>query len=248
MWGKGCAALVGLTAVLGFGWVSAQETGGGYYGGASYVLKAGDFVNWPSGHGWYFRIASTSSNPLKVTTTNSSGKAIYAQAPSGGYAVYASGRMAAKSLKYTTPRTHHLIVGSAAFDTVSDSLAYSKSELSSGGAWFTTAGDHFFVAAINLPDGAVITGLTGHFYDASTATLNAQLFREPVDGNYQVLATAASSGSPGYTSTTTTAIANPVVDNQNYAYEVDAWSTGWDGTSSLRIKAIEVTYTINEAP
>lgn len=245
MWQKGCALLVGLVAVLGIGWVSAQEPGAGYYSGGSYVLKAGDFVSWPSGHGWYFRMTSTSNYPFKVATTNSSGRAIFAKAPSTGYAVYADGRIAAKSLKYTTRRTHHLTVGSAAFDTTMDTYTFEKCYDTGGGAWLTSAGGAL-VAAVNLPDGAVITGLKAFFYDNSASSLTAYLYREPLSGSYEQMASVSSTGSSGYTNSQTTTIAHPVVDNLHYAYEVDAYAADWYAPN-LKIKGVIITYTIGEA-
>jgi hypothetical protein len=247
MWQKGCALLVGLVAVLGFGWVSAQEPSSGWNSGASYILKAGDYVNWPSGHPWYLRINSTSTYPLKVVTTNPSGRAIYAIAPATGYAVYANGRMAATSLKYTSARTHYLTIGSAAFDTTNDTASFAKAQGDSGGAWQTAPTGGYLVATVNLPDRAVVTGFRAYFDDNSTHILSASLYRESLNGNYGQMAMVSSSGAAGYMSKSTTSIDNPVVDNLHYAYEVDAFATDWDAPN-LKIKGAVITYTINEAP
>jgi hypothetical protein len=159
--------LVGLVAVLGFGWVSAQEAGSDGYGmGASYVLKAGDCVTWPSGHSWYLRMTSTSNYPFKVVTTNSSGRAIYAKAPSGGYALYADGRVKARSFQYMTSRTHYFTVGAGTFLPQPWTNNYVLLEGQSYLLGPDAAG--CLVADVHLPQGAVITGFRVYFSDTST--------------------------------------------------------------------------------
>jgi hypothetical protein len=247
MWQKACAVLVGLVAVLAFGWVSAQEPSSGWSSGASYILKAGDCVSWPSGHPWYLRITSTSNYPFKVTTTNASGRAICAKAPLGGYAVYADGRMAAKSLKYTTPRRHLLSVGSAAF-APDMNLAYSRA-MGPGGAYVDAPGTPTMSASVNLPDGAVVTNFKVFMENnSSIGYLLMRLEREGRGtGGFNQMAYVESTGISGYGSASTSTILNPTVDNSRYGYFVSGMGSTWD-PPNLKIKGALITYTIHEAP
>ncbi len=249
MWQKRCALLVGLVAVAGFGWVSAQEPmsdgSSAYYAGSSYILKAGDRVSWPSGHSWYFCISSTRSYPLKVTTTNSSGKAIYAKAPSGGYALYADGRVRAKSFHYSTPRTHVLSVGSEAF--VPDTNAPYFNSGNPGGAYINTTGGHAMVASINLPNGAVLTRFKVFFEDNSAPYyLIVYLFRQNLGAaGYRTLTSVNSSGITGYGSKETTAIVGDAVDNTAYGYHINAYGGPWD-PPNMKIKGAVIWYTTTQ--
>jgi hypothetical protein len=67
-------------------------------------------------------------------------------------------------------------------------------------------------------------------------------------GGYDVLAYFNTSGTPGYGSTTVTAIIYPIIDNTLYGYYVDAcdYSPHWDGTNDLRVLGASITYTISK--
>ncbi len=239
MWQKGWALLVGLVAVMGFGWVSAQEPGDGGIVGASYVLKTGDHVKWPSGHSWYFWMTSTNSYPLKVVTTNASGKAIYAKAPAGGCAVYADGRVKAKSFRYMTPQTHYLTVPAEEFHPLQN-MAYQL-----GGGAYVIGGDCYLVAAVHLPQGAVIKGFRVNYYDASTAKdLMVVLGTvDNVSSGFTPIWGLLSSGSGGLGSMEKTGLST-VVDNTLNGYSVRA-GIYWDG-DNLRIDSAVITYTTAE--
>lgn len=249
MWQKGCALLVGLIAVLGFGWVSAQEPSSGWSSGASYILKAGDCVTWPSGHAWYMRMTSTSSYPFKVVTTSSSGRAVYAKAPAGGYAVYADGRLRVRgaatvdSVRYNTPRSHFVAIGSEAFVPTAN-LDYTNL----GWACVSVTGSHSMVAPLNLPDGAVVTAMMAFFCDASgssdlTVSLQA---RALVDSAAYPMAAVDSSGITLFGSKYTNTIALSTIDYGYFAYRIvincDNWSPSLQGVSSVIIY-----YRISEA-
>ena len=95
MWRNGSAMFVGLLGAMAFYLVTVSgpvgDANAASQAGIVYINKAGDCVNWTSGHAWYLRIASTSNYPLKVTTSHSTAKAIYglATATSGSnYAGY----------------------------------------------------------------------------------------------------------------------------------------------------------------
>ncbi len=252
MWQKGCAVLVGLLAVVGFGWVSAQEPSDGGVAGASYILKAGDCVTWPSGHAWYMRITSTSNYPFKVVTTNSSGRAIYAKATgSGAYALYAEGRLRVKgtamvdSVRYNSPRSHKLTIGPESFlPAVTGAYVNSGAD----GAHLTTSSSGEMVAPIHLPDGATVTQVRVFFYDDSTSSLYFAIcaFNLRDEGTVQMIH-YETVGTPGYGSHLVTPTVNATIDNTSHYYFIGATSLNWD-TPNLRIKGATLTYTVSEAP
>jgi hypothetical protein len=242
MWQKGCALFVGLMAVLAYGWVSAQEPSDGGILGASYILKAGDCVNWPGGHAWYLRMSSTSNYPLKIVTTNSSGRAIYAKAPSKGYAVYANGRIAAKSLKYTTARKHVLTVPAEAF-TPTQSTFYTID----GVASILVNGSGNMAAPVMLPDGAVITKFKVNFLDDAVPDVTTSLQLHANTGlGLTTMAVLDSSGVVHEGSKQTTSILFPSVNNAFWSYRVLAASTNWS-SGLVGVISVNLEYTISEA-
>ncbi len=84
----------------------------------------------------------------------------------------------------------------------------------------------WYLAPVQLPQGATVTKLTFFFYDDSaTNTILARLQRSDLAGNYYNLAYVDSAGySAGYGNRSTTTIANPVIDNRYNSY----WVV-WDG-------------------
>jgi hypothetical protein len=250
MWNKGLVVLIGLAAALGFGWVSAQEPSSGWSSGASYILKAGDCVTWPSGHPWYMRMTSTSSYPFKVVTTSSSGRAVYAKAPAGGYALYAEGRLRVKgtamvdSVRYNTPRSHKLTIGAESFVPAA-AVPYSNSGVE--GAHIDTSGAGEMVAPIHLPDGAVITQVKAYFYDNSTSYFGISVVSFTLAGEgYAPLLSYSTVGKPGYSSHVMTPSTGITINNASHYYCVGVLSPGWD-TPNLRIKGVIITYTVSEA-
>jgi len=253
MWQKGCALLVGLVAVLGFGWVSAQEPSSDWSSGASYILKAGDHVKWPSGHSWYFWITSTNSAPLKVTTTNSSGKAIYAKAPSGGYALYADGRLRVNGtarvdrLQYNAPRSHLIAVPPQAFVPDTNDFDYWNGT----SAYLLTTGSGTMVAPIMLPQGAVVTRFKVYLYDNSLFNVTVYLSRRYIDGSggsgVETMASLDSSGiAGGLGSKETSTIDSATVDNATYSYLLWATSSDWDN-GNVQVEGANIWYTTTEA-
>jgi len=268
MWRKGSVLAVGLVGALGFYLLAGSGTGRAYDEsytvGSSYVLKGGDCVSWPSGHSWYLRIASKSNYPFKVTTSNSSGYAVYAcaSATSGrtygvyakasspnGYAVYASGNIAATGtmkadkLRYNSPRSYLLIVPSEAFVPASN-LAYNNLHL----AYINAASAGHMVAPVNLPQGAKVTGMMAEFYDTVfsydvTVSLNHRSF-----GGSEVVAMAALNSSSifNYGTKSTSSVTDPVISYASYGYYLDLSATNWS-SGGLAVTAVCIYYQISEA-
>lgn len=109
-------------------------------------------------------------------------------------------------------------------------------------AWSGTGSNKFY-APVSLPQDAVITEFTYHYWKATTATTNttASLIRIalPSTSASETMATVTSDSS-GHSSESTTSIDNPTIDNQNYQYliEVTLPTAG-----SLCLDGVMITYT-----
>lgn len=243
---EGCVLLVGLVAVLGFGWVSAQEPSSDWSSGASYILKAGDCVSWPSGHPWYLRITSTSNYPLKVVTTNSSGRAVYAKAPAGGYAVYADGRLRVKgtatvdSVRFSTPHSRLMTIGSEAFVPTA-SVDYRNL----GWAYVNASGDHSMVTPLNLPNGAVVTGMMAFFLDSAASNMTVDLQARELSGSSAYpMASVDSSGITLYGSKSTGAVSYSTISTGAYAYRIKISCPDWS-PGNQAVSTVVIYYTVS---
>lgn len=128
---------------------------------------------------------------------------------------------------------------SVIFDFADDKGLY----LVSGNAEYD---DDFGRASIILPDGALVTKLTGYFYDndGGANTINASLARTSFIGTTDTMAAVQNSGaaSPGYENATDTSISYATVDNSNYSYYV--YSFLLSSSTNLRIKGYKIEYQI----
>lgn len=118
-----------------------------------------------------------------------------------------------------------------------------------GGANQLNTSTGCLVAALQLPNGAVVTQFKGFFYDKSSSDLKIYLIRLSMTGGaYSFMAEVTSSGAPEYGSMTDTSISAATVDNTTNGYNVMACATpAWDGTHNLRVMGASITYTISEA-
>ena len=108
-----------------------------------------------------------------------------------------------------------------------------------------SAVDETLHAPVQLPDGATVTGFTMNFYDASVSdTITTRLRRVSVASagfsnlSDEIVSTDAQPGSVSDTS-----IDNATVDNDGYAYLVEAVFSDADQGVNLRLISAEVTYT-----
>jgi hypothetical protein len=114
-----------------------------------------------------------------------------------------------------------------------------------GGAYILS-GTGAMVASVHLPNGAVVTEFKAFFYDNSASDLSISLERQAFTAGYSTQANVTSSGTPGYSSATTREITYPRIDNTSNSYLAYVYSTGWN--SSLRVKAVVITYTVDTVP
>ena len=154
-----------------------------------------------------------------------------------------TGTLTVPKVAYTTPRTHYYIVGSEGF--VPGSNVDYTNTYGNGGAHIHS-GWGALVAAVHLPQGAVVTEFKVFFNDTSSSDMNVWLAGQSMQfGNYFILGNVLSTGVSGYGSRSTTSITQGTIDNTIYSYHVYAYSDAWD--DKLIIKGALVTYQTSEA-
>ena len=155
-----------------------------------------------------------------------------------------TGDIIVSSISYSTPRTHYYSVGGEHFQPLSNI------DFASGGGCggaYLISGSGTLVAPVNLPDGATVTSFKVFFYDVSSSDMSVSLNAQNLKTcSYIELAKVQSDSNAGYYSRIDSSIdpSNKVIDNQNYAYHIKAYSDSW--SSSLKIKGAVVGYTIDE--
>lgn len=172
-------------------------TGVGVYGSGGFYGTAGQFEN------------ATTSTPT-VIISNAGGGSSPALVVTG--TTHLEGSVTWK------PVTSYLAVAPAAFQPSDNNSTFTQ-----GGYYLVPSGaspETIFYAPVNLPHNATITSITFHWADNS-ATNNGSLtlYRDdPTGFGPEVLATLTTSGSGGQSSTNTTTITSPTVDNSTYSY------------------------------
>ncbi|MDO7873826.1 hypothetical protein Q5H93_03710 [Hymenobacter sp. ASUV-10] len=152
---------------------------------------------------------------------------------------------AANSYTYAAARPKSLMLGG--FDFKAENGTVGTAIDGSTDEFYPTNGTTpAFRAPVHLPQGAVITSITLLGYDFVTPNLTADLitYTATSSANRTTLTTAASSGTPGYTSVNSATIAT-TVDNDNNTYSVRV-SFGAVNTNGLTLRGVRVNYTINK--
>ncbi len=157
---------------------------------------------------------------------------------------------------YSSAKTHYYSVSGLAFEL--EHTSGSDHRQVSGGSIYDDGGNGIFqasyVAPVNLPDGATVTGVTFYVVD-NDGTYNpggGQLWRNDAStltpyGNIDTMATVlapASANSLNIQSSSTTTISNPVIDNQNYLYLL-RWVTQ-QNNANIRLVRVLITYTVTK--
>ena len=107
-----------------------------------------------------------------------------------------------------------------------------------------------YFAPIQLPHGAVVTGLTVYYInDLSNVSLHLQLRRSPLTSTATTQIMALVESGPGngqLQSMATTSVTGATIDNNVYVYHLQALMNGSQsqGSLAMSIKAVKVTYTV----
>ena len=135
-----------------------------------------------------------------------------------------TGDIIVSSISYSTPRTHYYSVGGEHFQPLSNI------DFASGGGCggaYLISGSGTLVAPVNLPDGATVTSFKVFFYDVSSSDMSVSLNAQNLKTcSYIELAKVQSDSDAGYYNRIDSSIdpSNKVIDNQNYAYHIKAYS------------------------
>lgn len=101
--------------------------------------------------------------------------------------------------------------------------------------------DQYFMAPVNLPNGATITKVVIYYYDNSIDDLIVYLQRIPLVSGIETMATVVSSEYSGYGWAQTEVINNPEIDLQNYAYYLVVYLKGGNDWT-LSLSGVRVDY------
>jgi hypothetical protein len=149
-------------------------------------------------------------------------------------------------IEYIPPPTAskgYLSIPAAAFEPFEDGYGYNNM-----GALLAhysgPAVTGWYLAPVQLPQGATVTKLTSYFYDDSTTDdILARLQRSDMAGNFYEMANADSSGySAGYGNRSDTTITNPVIDNSQNTYWVVWDIPPYEVTGSASGKGVLIEY------
>ena len=159
----------------------------------------------------FFYIVALLMSPLNEAGVKASGQTPQKPAPA--------------ATAVTTAGTAYLTIPASAFTPYEDGYDFQNDgrylqhfDGPSGGN-----GRGWYLAPVNLPNGAVVTKMTFYYRHRSTADGVARLQRTNLAGGYENMASVDTSGgwsAPWYKSKSTTAIGHAQIDNSRYAYWV----------------------------
>jgi hypothetical protein len=105
------------------------------------------------------------------------------------------------------------------------------------------------VAPINLPHGATITELNALVFDNHAYDVTIRLVRQDFTGSsagaQTTIAMASTSGTPFLTNIIDSTIDEPVVDNQNFSYNLQFDTS--ENTTFVALYSVRITYTVSAA-
>lgn len=116
--------------------------------------------------------------------------------------------------------------------------------LGGGGASLDTGTNDSLAVQLNLPHGALFTGVRVYFTDAVTSNLSINVFSySPTAAGYSVLGSATPTGAIAGTRIVDIPV-SALIDNANNSYVVTFAASGnWDG--GLSIRGVRATYTLS---
>jgi hypothetical protein len=156
------------------------------------------------------------------------------------------GTARATGFAYAAAQTRYLSIPPGAFQPRVDS-GDAVVESSGGATYYVAAvGTGNFTAPVNLPDGAVITGVSVWLVDNSgVGDLSANLLRRPyASPGYSSLASGDTAGAQVNVQEIVCPPIGHVVNNSTDTYILSIFSGNWDGTLTM-VKGARITYTVN---
>ena len=156
-----------------------------------------------------------------------------------------SGSLTATDYNYSSAASKSLSVNSSAFQPLSD-LVLNRSGVNLG-VYKTSGTASTASISVNLPHGAIVTGVTTYYYDNDNtgAWLQVQLVRDSLSVANQVAMTdsgALSSGTPQYSSSTDSSVDYSTIDNDTYNYHLQAVLSSSNNNCTFR--SVKINYTV----
>ncbi len=219
----------------------------GYYNGngqAYTYLDGPDANKWKLVNGGLHLTVQTNGNVGIGTTTPSEKLSVNGK-------VIANDTVKAVGFKYNNPRTLYYSIAPQEFEIASPSTILSKYVPTNGIYVSVQGGSGSNVslhAPINLPHGAVITGITADVYDGdATYDLSVDLMRHPIgslSSPFVIASTTATTGSTGFMQTSVSGL-SITINNASNAYSL-RFNTRDNLPTTMVIYATRITYTVTE--
>lgn len=163
--------------------------------------------------------------------------------------VSAAQPISAPSFEYNSPKTHTLTLGPADFLPDDSDSGYSRIQ-GIGPAYITSAGAVDGLSApVHLPNGAVITRVTIHYYDNSTSNFSFLLVRNSVSSNTRqnLIDISGNVAGPFIHLYSAAQIDYATIDNDIYYYYFRAFCSFWPGDDSMAVRSVVIEYTTTQA-
>ena len=157
------------------------------------------------------------------------------------------GDIKAVSHTYTSAQTRYLSMDAGCF--VPDDLESSSwSTDNATGRGNTTLWNsaQFYSASMNLPQGAIVTGVKLYYYlDDDSDDCNFDLYRNTLaSATIDTMATGNGTGTAGYDSVEDTTITNATIDNSTYSYRMALECNPSIFSNRTSFLGVVVTYTV----
>jgi hypothetical protein len=202
---------------------------------------AADPADCPAGVAAGVTATGAAEGCIVVSTAADAGALVQRNATGG----FAAGAVTATAFDYTAPLASTYIVNDCAFTSRVGVGVHCGT--ASGGAYPIAATPNGLAAPVNLPQGAVVTGVTFYVTDNDLGTdFFLFLMKNLVEGNYLVVASASTTGAvTGIQPRVGTGLANTTVDNGAGSYMALVATTGgpWMSTS-LMVHSVRIDYTM----
>ncbi len=155
-----------------------------------------------------------------------------------------TGTVEADEFTYDTPKNRVLNVLGMNFQPRNSQIEYSTGWAIAADSTETSAS---FIAPVQLPNGAVVTGLSAVFSDHSASQdLSVALTRYVLSsGGISTLASVETEGTPGHRTTVSTTGLNIYINNNYNAYYLNLYSDDWE--TGMQLYSVRITYTIDQA-
>ncbi|MEO0473852.1 MAG: hypothetical protein AAF206_29860 [Bacteroidota bacterium] len=145
-------------------------------------------------------------------------------------------------VRESSVESHTIFIGPMNFHPSSDIYDFARS---SGGTYLNTATTAPMYAPFQLPVGSVITDARVHYYDNSSVNLLVRIMRVfQTSSGLSIVASYTTSGTSTLFRNDPMSISLPqIIDNYFYHIQVNPSGGVWT-SSSLRIRGVEITYTL----